>query len=78
LEAKAKHKDLLEDVKKSITSLDRLISVDGGVTYMCLDLEGSDISTIHESLVSLSMILKKHGIEENVVFDETYLKIALK
>jgi len=78
LEAKAKHRGLLEDVKKTITSLDRLISVDGGVTYMCLDLEGSDISTIHESLVSLSMILKKHGIDENVVFDETYLKIALK
>lgn len=78
LEAKAKYKDLLEDVKKSIVSLDRLISVDGGVTYMCLDLEGSDIGTIHESLVSLSMILKKHGIDEEVVFDETYLKIALK
>ena len=45
---------------------------------MCLDLEGSDISTIHDSLVSLSMILKKHGIDQEVVFDETYLKIALK
>ena len=55
-----------------------IISVDGGVTYMCLDLEGSDISTIHDSLVSLSMILKKHGIDQEVVFDETYLKIALK
>lgn len=77
LEAKAKYKDLLEDVKKSIP-LDKLISVDGGITYMCLDLEGSDIGTIHESLVSLSMILKKHEIDEDVVFDETYLKIELK
>lgn len=76
--AKEKHKDFLQDVKKSIVSLDRLISVDGGITYMCLDLEGSDISTIHDSLVSLSMILKKHGIDQEVVFDETYLKIELK
>ena len=78
LEAKSKYKDLLEDVKSAIVSLDRLISVDGGKTYMCLDLEGSDIETIHDSLVSLSMILKKHGIEQEAVFDETYLKIELE
>lgn len=78
LEIKAKYKELLEDVKKSINNLDKVISIDGGKCYMCLDLEGSDISTIHESLVSLSVILKNHGIEQNVVFDETYLKIELK
>ena len=45
---------------------------------MCFDLEGSDIGTIHEALVTLSPILKKHDIEQEVVFDETYLKIELK
>jgi len=78
LEAKAKHKGLIEDVKKAIVTLERLISVEGGKTYMCFDLEGSDIGTIHEALVTLSPILKKHDIEQEVVFDETYLKIELK
>ena len=77
LEAKKKHKGLLEEVKKTI-NLDRLISVDGGVTYMCLDLEGSDIDTILDSLKSLKEIMKKHNLREEVVFDETYLKIELK
>jgi hypothetical protein len=78
LEAKAKHKGLIEDVKKAIVTLERLISVEGGKTYMCFDLEGSDIGTIHEALVTLSPILKKHDIDQEVVFDETYLKIELK
>ena len=45
---------------------------------MCLDLEGSDIDTILDSLKSLKEIMKKHNLREEVVFDETYLKIELK
>ena len=71
------HKELLEDMKAAAPYLDRLVSVEGGKTYACFDLEGSDIPTIHETLVNISLVLKKHSIPQKVEFDETYLKIMI-
>jgi hypothetical protein len=76
-EAKVKHKALLEDLKVAAPLLDRLVSVEAGKTYACFDLEGSDIPTIHDTLQSISLVLKKHSIPQKVEFDETYLKIMI-
>ena len=76
-EAREKHKDLLEDFKKAAPYLERLVSVEGGKTYVCFDLEGSDILTIHDALQNVAMVLKGHSIPQNVEFDETYLKIMI-
>ena len=76
-EAREKHKDLLEDFKKAAPYLERLVSVEGGKTYVCFDLEGSDIPTIHDALQNVAMVLKGHSIPQNVEFDETYLKIMI-
>jgi len=76
-EARAKHKDLLEEFKAAAPYLDRLVSVEGGKTYVCFDLEGSDIPTIHETLRNIASVLKAHSIPQKVEFDETYLKIMI-
>lgn len=57
-EAREEHKDLLEEFKAAAPSLERLVSIEGGKTYVCFDLEGSDIPTIHETLEALLSVMK--------------------
>jgi len=56
--ARERHKDLLEEFKKAAPYLDRLISVEKGKIYVCFDLEGSDIPTIHETLENILDVMK--------------------
>jgi hypothetical protein len=91
-EAREKHKDLLEEFKGAAPFLERVVSIEGGKTYVCFDLEGSDIATIHETLEAILSVMKTtknrpdiaKSAEHNwsagncyVEFDETYLKIRI-
>jgi hypothetical protein len=82
--AKEKHKDLLDKLNQATPYLDRFVSMESGKTYVCFDLEGVDIATIHESLINISEVLKQNQpqkrstIDSTIVeFDETYIKIRI-
>jgi len=56
--ARSRYKDLLDEFKSAAPSLDRLVSVEYGKTYVCFDLEGSDLATIHDTLESILAVMK--------------------
>jgi hypothetical protein len=74
-----KHKPLINDIKKYYFPLDtKVVGESGGGVSIRVDLEDSNIEDIYESLTSLQVVLNKYKIEQNVFFDETYIKIELK
>lgn len=74
-----KYKPLIDEIKKSYFDMEtKIVGEEGGGVSIRCDLEGATIEDAYESLTSLSVVLQKHKLEQNVYFDETFIKIALK
>jgi hypothetical protein len=73
-----KYKNFLSDVKASAFELEVKLYGFEGQVFLRVDLEESDIDLIHNDLLSLSALFKKHKIDPDILFRNTYLKIELK
>ncbi len=72
-----KYRKFLDDVKLAAFELDvKLFGYEGKVSLR-VDLEETDIDTIHSDLLSISELFKKHKMDPNITFRDTYLKIEL-
>jgi hypothetical protein len=73
-----KYKDLISDIKASVFDLEiRFVSEDGRV-FIRIDFDVSDISTAHSGLISLSSIMNRYKVNQDLIFDENFIKIELK
>jgi transcriptional regulator with XRE-family HTH domain len=74
----AKHKNLINEIKKNIFGIDVKVVGSDDRIFVSLDLEESDMGEIYDSLIRIQTILNKHKIEDSGFFDETYFKIELR
>lgn len=74
-----KYKHLIKDIKESVFELEtKVVGNDEGRVFIRVDLDESSIEDIHNSLSSISVILRKYKLDPDVTFSHTYLKIELK
>jgi hypothetical protein len=74
----AKHKNLINEIKKNLFGIDvKVIGKDDRI-FLSLDLEESDMGEIYDSLIRVQTIISKYKVDDDCFFDETYLKIELK
>lgn len=75
----ARHKKLLDDIKGSAFELEvKLYGRDGRV-YLKIDMDETDIDTIHNDLVAISGCFRKHKMSDpDITFSDTNIKIELK
>jgi uncharacterized protein YqkB len=73
-----KYKHLIKDIKESIFDSETKVVGNEGVVFIRIDLEDSSIDEIHNTLSSMSVILRKHKLDPDLTFSNTYLKIELK
>ena len=74
----AKHKSLINEIKKNVFGIDvKVVGKDDRI-FVSLDLEESDMGEIYDALIRVQTILNKYKIEDSGIFDETYFKIELK
>jgi len=74
----AKHKDLINEIKKNVFGIDIKVVGKDDKIFISLDLEESDMSEIYDSLIRVQTIIAKHKITDDCFFEETYLKIELR
>ena len=74
----AKHKNLINEIKKNVFGIDVKVVGSDDRIFVSLDLEESDMGEIYDSLIRIQTILNKHKIEDSGFFDETYFKIELR
>jgi hypothetical protein len=74
----AKHKTLINEIKKNVFGIDvKVVGKDDRI-FVSLDLEESDMGEIYDSLIRVQIILNKYKIEDSGFFDDTYFKIELR
>jgi hypothetical protein len=74
----AKHKNLINEIKKNVFGIDvKVVGKDDRI-FISLDLEESDMGEIYDSLIRVQTIVNKYKVADDCIFDETYLKIELK
>ena len=74
----AKHKTLINEIKKNVFGIDvKVVGKDDRI-FVSLDLEESDMGEIYDSLIRVQTILNKYKIEDSGFFDDTYFKIELR
>ena len=74
-----KYNNLIKEIKKAYFPAEvKIVGEEGGGVCIRVDIEGISIDDCYDALTSLTVILNKHKIDQNVHFDETYLKIDLK
>lgn len=74
----AKHKELINEVKKNVFGIDVKVVGSDDRIFVSLDLEESDMAEIYDALIRVQTILAKYKIADDCFFSETYLKIELK
>lgn len=74
----AKHKNLINEIKKNVFGIDvKVVGKDDRI-FISLDLEEIDMGEIYDALIRVQTILNKYKIEDLGLFEETYFKIELK
>jgi hypothetical protein len=73
-----KHKNLIDDIKKSAYGLEVKMMGFEDTIYINIDLDDSDIETAYDSLVNVQVILNKHKVNDDVYIHDSYLKIQLR
>lgn len=75
----AKHKGLIDDVKKTLFNLEvKMVGLDGSI-YIRVDLVEGDIQSAYETFTTLQYLLKKHKVQnDDVLVLDSYIKIELK
>lgn len=72
-----KHKNLIDDVKRSIFGLEvKVVGFEDSI-WIRIDLEDSDIETTYDSLTSIQSLLMKYKVGDSLYIIDTYLKIKL-
>ena len=74
----AKHKVLINEIKKNVFGIDVKVVGKDDKIFISLDLEESDMGEIYDSLIRVQTIIAKHKITDDCFFEETYLKIELR
>jgi hypothetical protein len=74
----AKHKTLINEIKKNVFGIDvKVVGKDDRI-FISLDLEETDMGEVYDSLIRVQTILNKYKIEDFGMFEETYFKIELR
>lgn len=74
----AKHKTLINEIKKNVFGIDvKIVGKDDRI-FISLDLEETDMGEVYDSLIRVQTILNKYKIEDFGMFEETYFKIELR
>jgi len=74
----AKHKELINEIKKNVFGIDVKVVGKDDKIFISLDLEESDMGEIYDALIRVQTIIAKHKITDDCFFEETYLKIELR
>jgi hypothetical protein len=74
----AKHKTLINEIKKNVFGIDVKVVGKDDKIFISLDLEETDMGEIYDSLIRVQTILTKYKIEDFGMFEETYFKIELR
>jgi hypothetical protein len=74
----AKHKTLINEIKKNVFGIDVKVVGKDDKIFISLDLEETDMGEIYDSLIRVQTILNKYKIEDFGMFEETYFKIELR
>jgi len=72
-----KYRKFLTEFKLVVFSLETKIVSDQGDIYIKMDLDDNDIDTVHNDILSLSVLLNKHRMDPDIYFDYSYIKIKL-
>jgi len=73
-----KHKNVIDEVKKTVYGLPtKVVGMDDKV-YIRVDLDDSDIESIYDNLILLQNVCNKHKIDSQVTLIDTFVKIELK
>ena len=73
-----KYKGLIDEIKKNVFGIEIKVVGELEKVFIRLDLQEPDMSEVYDGLIRMQTILNKHKIEDNCVFNKTYLKIELK
>lgn len=74
----AKHKNLINEIKKNVFGIDvKVVGKDDRI-FVSLDLEEHDMAEVYDGLIRVQTILNKYKIEDIGIFSETYFKIELR
>lgn len=74
----SKYKGLINDIKSGSFSVETKIIGNDGRVFIRVDLDETDVESIHDCLIMVSNILKKYKLDPDVTFQGTYLKIELR
>jgi hypothetical protein len=74
----AKHKNLINEIKKNVFGIDVKVVGSDDRIFVSLDLEEPDMGEVYDALIRVQNILNKYKVEDAGHFDETYFKIELK
>jgi hypothetical protein len=74
----AKHKNLINEIKKNVFGIDVKVVGSDDRIFVSLDLEEPDMGEVYDALIRVQTILNKYKVEDSGHFDETYFKIELK
>jgi hypothetical protein len=74
----AKHKTLINEIKKNVFGIDvKVVGKDDRI-FISLDMEEPDMGEVYDSLIRVQNILNKYKIVDDGFFEETYFKIELR
>ena len=74
----SKYKKLISDVKQGVFSLETKVVGYEDRVFIKMDLEGIDIESINEGLISIQELLTKYRVDPDITFDESSIKIELR
>ncbi|NBP03376.1 MAG: hypothetical protein EBU90_25470 [Proteobacteria bacterium] len=73
-----KHKELIDEIKKSVFGLDVKVTGEQERVFIRIDLEEPDINAVYDGLVGVQELLLKYNLADACVFDKNFVKIELK
>lgn len=77
-EIQRKYKNLIDEIKKNVFGIEIKVIAEADKVFIRLDIEEPDMTEVFDGLVRIQNILSKHGVNDDCVFDKTYIKIELK
>jgi len=75
----SKHKNFIDDIMSSVLTLETSVRGDeNGNINIYVDLDGCDIDSINDGLISIQTIMLKYKMDLDILFEDSSLKIEIK
>lgn len=74
----AKYGDFIKEFKQLAFANDFRIAGEEGKVYIRFDVSETDVDSVHDDLILISFLFKKHKMDPDIIFVGTELKIELR